>query len=298
MSPDLMRMNPLFHARPSFNGAADGESFTSSISNGTSGRSTPTFVLGGSSSTSFEVVPAEPLALSSSRAKPKIGRERGALAYSATEHQALLALLQATPTAFNGGESSPERKEHVYQKMVEGFYLDLGVVLRQSVTLYGCFVELYSTFKQAIRALSTTKGAAKCPSEFISGDPTTDMFVAQLLAAIISDSKKFQLRKWWSGEIVSMLLHLHLKYMWDFSNGKQNVSWLEGKAAEHRGEFDSDQKNCETELAQKHAVKEQEHVDAAKNRKIVAESSVKLVECMEMMTSSSDTNTDEKIGSD
>ena len=147
ISPDPMTMNPS-SARPSFNGAADGESFTSSISNGTSGRSTPTFVLGGSSSTSFELVPAEQLASSSSRAKPKNGREKGALAYSATEHQALLALLQATPTAFNGGESAPEWKEGRYQKMVDGFYRDLGVAPRQSITLYGHFVELYSAFNR------------------------------------------------------------------------------------------------------------------------------------------------------
>ncbi len=116
---------------------ADGASFASSISTGGSSRSTPTFVLAGSSSTSFEVVPVKQLASSSSRAKPKNGREKGALAYSAAEHQALLALFQATPTAFNGGESAPEWKEHVYKKMVEGFYFDLGAVPRQSVTLYG-----------------------------------------------------------------------------------------------------------------------------------------------------------------
>ena len=74
-------------------------------------------------------MPAEQLASSSSRAKPKNGREKGALAYSAAEHQALLVALQAMPTAFNGGKSSPEWKEGVYKKMVEGFYLDLGVVL-------------------------------------------------------------------------------------------------------------------------------------------------------------------------
>ncbi len=108
--------------------------------------------------------------------------------------------------------------------MVDGFYRDLGAVPRQSATLYGHFVELYSAFKQAIRVLSTTKGAAKCPSDFIIGDSTTDMFVAQLLATITSDSKKFQPRKWWSGEVVSMLLHLHLNYMRDFSSGKQNAS--------------------------------------------------------------------------
>jgi hypothetical protein len=126
--------------------------------------------------------------------------------------------------------------------MVEGFYLDLGVVPKQSVTLYGHFVELYSAFKQAIWVLSTTKGAAKCPSEFIIRDSTTDMFVAQLLATITLDSKKFWPRKWWSGELVSMLLHLHLKYMQNFSSSKLNASWLEGKAVEHRRKFDSDQK--------------------------------------------------------
>jgi hypothetical protein len=73
---------------------------------------------------------------------------------------------------------SPGWKEHVYKKMVEGFYLDLGVVPRQSVTLYGHFVELYSAFKQAIWVLSMTKGAAKCPSKYIIGEPSTDMFIA------------------------------------------------------------------------------------------------------------------------
>ncbi len=221
ISPDPTTMNPS-SARPSFNGAANGApSYASSLSNGGSGRSTPTFVLGGSSSTSFELVPAEQLASSSSRAKPKNGREIGALAYSAAEHQALLALLQAMPTAFNGGESAPEWKEEIYKKMVDGFYRDLGVVPRQSVTLYGHFIELYSAFKQAIRALSTTKGAAKCPSEF--------------------------------------------------SNGAQNASWLEGKAVEHRGKFDTDQKNRENELTWKHAVEEEERLEAAKNRKMVAD---------------------------
>ncbi len=64
-----------------------------------------------------------------------------------------------------------------------------------------------------------------------------------------------------------MLLHLHLKYMRDLSNSKQNASWLEGKAVEHRGKFDTDQWNWETEIAQKCAVEEEEHIEAAKNQK-------------------------------
>jgi hypothetical protein len=141
------------------------------------------------------------------------------------------------------------------------------------------------------------KGAFKCPSEFIVGDPTTDMFIVQLLATITSDSQKLQPRKWWSSEVVSMLLYLHLKYMRDFSNGAQNASWMEGKAVVRRGKFDTDQKNHENELAWKHsAVEEEECLEAAKNQEMMAESSIKLVKCMEKMASSSDTNIDEKLG--
>lgn len=108
-SPYLTMMNLLVNARPSFNGAADGTSYTSALLNGRSGRSMPTFVLGATSFNSFEVLSMEQLA--SSRAKP----------------------------------------------MVEGFYLDFGVVPSQSNTLYRHFVEIYSAFKQDIWALYTTK---------------------------------------------------------------------------------------------------------------------------------------------
>jgi hypothetical protein len=81
ISPDPMTINPSFNAQPSFNGAADGAYYASSVTNGGGGRSTPTFVLSGSSSTSFEVVPVEQLASSLSRAKPTNGRGKGALAY-------------------------------------------------------------------------------------------------------------------------------------------------------------------------------------------------------------------------
>ena len=43
-------------------------------------------------------------------------------------------------------------------------------------------------------------------------------------------------------------------------------------------------------------MEEEERLEAAKNRKMVAESSITLVTCMERMASSSDTNIDEKLG--
>ena len=80
--------------------------------------------------------------------------------------------------------------------------------------------------------------------------------------------------------------------MWDFSSGAQNASWLESKAVEHRGKFDTDQKNRENELAWKRALEEEKRLEAATNQKLVVESYIKLVACLRKMASSSDTNID------
>ncbi len=141
----------------------------------------------------------------------------------------------------------------------------MEAVPRQLIALYGHFVELDSAFKQSIWALSTTKGAAKCPSKFI----------AEIQPPICSS-----LNSWPSHPAArnsnQEFQYLHLKCMRVFSSGAQNASWMEGKAVEQRG--NTDQKNHDNELAWKHSVNDVECLEAAKNRKIVAESSIKLVE--------------------
>jgi hypothetical protein len=172
-------MNLLVNTRPSFNGAADGTSYTSALSNGRSGRSMPTFVLGATSFNSFEVLSMEQLVLS--RAKP----------------------------------------------MMQGFYLDFGVVPSQSNTLYRHFVEIYSAFKQDIWALYTTKWG-KAP---------------------------FRVYCWGSNYWYVYLPTLCHCHVWQQKNPTQEV---------------------ENELAQKHAVEEEEHAEAAKNQKW----SIKVVVCV------------------
>ena len=54
-------------------------------------------------------------------ATKKAGREKGAAAYSAVEHVALLSIFSDVPDAFNAGESSPQWAA-VYKRMVNKFY--------------------------------------------------------------------------------------------------------------------------------------------------------------------------------
>ncbi len=63
----------------------------------------------------------------------------------------------------------------------------------------------------------------------------------------------------------------------EFSGGNQNTDWLTQKAALHKSKFEMDQHNRETEIAKKRAAEEEEHKEAAKYRKVVADSSVELV---------------------
>jgi hypothetical protein len=58
-----------------------------------------------------------------------VAGKKGADAYSAVGHSALLKLLMSEPNSFNSSESSPEWKK-VHKDMVESYYLQLGVVPR------------------------------------------------------------------------------------------------------------------------------------------------------------------------
>jgi hypothetical protein len=83
-------------------------------------------------------------------------------------------------------------------------------------------------------------------------------------------------RNWWSTDVVSMLLALHHKYTSQFGVAEQSLEWLDGKSANTKTKFEKDQKNREAELKLKRQREEEEQLEAAKNRKLVAESSVKL----------------------
>ncbi len=192
------------------------------------------------------------------------------------KHLFLLSFIRCVPNSFNASETSPEWRE-VHKKMVE-VYLQMSVPPRSSVTLHGHFVELYSALKQGIRSLSLKDGAPKCPSMLIDGDKAGDDYVSKLYEVLISDSKKFQPKKWWSPDVTRQVLAHHLDYTKAFGNGAQDASWVRTQKAAVRSKFEVDQKNWEVEIARKHAI---EGKEAAKNRKLLADNSSKLVECLE-----------------
>jgi hypothetical protein len=73
-----------------------------------------------------------------------------------------------------------------------------------------------------------------------------------------------------------MLLALHLMYSDQFAVGKQSLDCLEGNLADAKTKFEKNQKDHEAELSLKHQREEKEQQEAAKNCKLVVESSVKL----------------------
>jgi hypothetical protein len=179
----------------------------------------------------------------------KSGREKGTYAYSAEEHSALLKLLMSEPNSFNSSESSPEWRK-VHKDMIGNYYLQLGVFPWASSTLHSHFVEMYSAFKQGVRSLSLVPGAPKCPSS-AADEEAIGFYVQNLFQLLTSDTKKYQPKKWWSVEVMSLLLCLHLSYMKSFGNGDQTLAWLEMEGVEAKGKFETDQKNREAEIARK-----------------------------------------------
>jgi len=249
----------------------------------TSGRTTPTALIGAVSEVGGTNVVNTNIANTNvtNNNIAKFGREMGSKAYSAEEHRALLSVLQSTPNSFNSGEGCDEWKA-VYREMVNCYYLPNKRDARLSSTLHAHFVELYSAFKLGIRTLSQLPNAPKCPTS-VTADNQDDceLYIQTLHTLLISDKRKFQSPKWWSFEVVNLLLVLHLEYLKGYGSDNQNVEWLISKAEKAKGKFDTDQKNREAEIARKRKIEEEEAKEAAQNRKVVAESSAKMCKTLE-----------------
>jgi hypothetical protein len=141
---------------------------------------------------------------------------------------------------------------------------------------------LYSALKQGICALSLQSGAPKCPTNLTNADDEESVVYVKALLEMLQSNRKFSPKKWWSVEVTQQLLKLHLDYNKAFGgNMKQDVTWLNSQKALVKSKFENDQKNCEDEIARKRAVEEEERVEAAKTRQLMADNSSKLVECLE-----------------
>jgi hypothetical protein len=126
----------------------------------------------------------DPNALNS---KKPSGREKGAATYSSVEHVALLSIMSQVPDAFNCSESSPQW-DQVYQRMIAKFYQ--AAAPRLSSALHGHFVDLYGSFKLAIRNLSQVDTKSKCPVEYKVEDVACMEYVEALNNLLSLDSKK------------------------------------------------------------------------------------------------------------
>jgi len=124
----------------------------------------------------------------------KGGRVMGSTVYSRTEHVALLSIMTDTPDSFNALERSPQW-EAVFKAMVEQFYLKKSAWT--SSALHGHFVDMYSTFKQAIHQLSMSPYNKKSPSVYLHGDPEVEAYLDELDNLLQSGVKKFYSKKWW-----------------------------------------------------------------------------------------------------
>jgi hypothetical protein len=135
--------------------------------------------------------------------------------------------------------------------------------------------------KKGIRNLSLLPGAPKCPKSYLSAtDNEISEYANSLYSLLISD-KKYMPKSWWSAVVVSILLALHLEHTSQFAAGEQSLEWLDGKSVACRMKFEKDQKNRESELKLKWQKEEEDHEEAAKNCKLVAESSIKLKDTLD-----------------
>ncbi len=131
------------------------------------------------------------------------GREKGAAAYAAGEHLALLSIMRHEPNSFNSSESSPQWGV-VHQRIVEEYYGTMGFPPRPSAMLQTHFVELYSAFKLGIQNASLVAGSMRCPSVFVKGDQETVKYVESLTALLVPDGKWFHPKTWWSFDVVEI----------------------------------------------------------------------------------------------
>ncbi len=99
---------------------------SSGISSASDGRVTPSFDLQG---------------VAKGGKTGKDGREKGAVAYCAAEHIALLfTYTTAVPDSFNASEFFDEWKM-VCKAMAQGYYMNLGLLPHKSITLQSHFVD-------------------------------------------------------------------------------------------------------------------------------------------------------------
>ena len=91
--------------------------------------------------------------------------------------------------------------------------------------------------------------------DYVKGDDCCKENVEALNNLLCLDAKKYNLKKWWSQDVMEMLLPMHLMYTYEFSGGQQTAGWLAEKTTAHKTKFEANQKNQLNVLPQTYACK-------------------------------------------
>jgi hypothetical protein len=133
------------------------------------------------------------------------------MTYSAAEHVALFSIVSEVNDAFNTRDPS-----------VAG---SVSMTGRVSSSAFGTWL------------------SRKCPTVYEKGDDSAKQFINALNNLLVLDAKKCMSKKWWSRDVVEMLLPMHLANTSEFNGGQKKAGWLSEKATAHKSKFETDQKN-------------------------------------------------------
>jgi hypothetical protein len=143
------------------------------------------------------------------------------------------------PNAFNASDSVIERR-NIHQAMCKKYFIfAVEVLLGLSPQDMGMLPRCMVHSKKALKNSSLLHGASKFPKSTSLLLQVMRYLSMQnsLVRLLISCKKKYIPKSWWSADIVSMLLALHLQFI-SVAAGEQSLEWLNGKSVAARTKFE------------------------------------------------------------
>jgi hypothetical protein len=170
------------------------------------------------------------------------------------------------------------------------YYDGVNAKPRESGTLHGHFCELYSALKSGICLLSVLNKELLCPT-FIetANEEEFITYASKLYESLLSKPKTFKPRKWWSLEVVQLLLKLHVQSQYVYGLAKQDAATLAkaNRAIKEatKGKKAIDDQNREEAIKKQRKIEEEDRIKNSQQRDKMVESSSKLVDVFQSISS-------------
>lgn len=225
----------------------------------------------------------------------KKGRVSGAGAYTKEENLSLLKAMQDHCQAYDAGESTHEFKSY-FSKIIEKDHS----YSRSRDAVHSHHTELKSTLKKAIKDLSPT--GIKLPTLDLylaeknsnAVDKSSTTYIEALLGLILTDPKKYNSNKWWSFDVIDLLLEMHLKSQNSHiggGSGVQNITTMNQMSKNEQGKFAQEEAARQAMMKQRKEEEAKEKEDLTNDRKRMCASSERMADTMEkLITSDKDFN--------